>query len=339
MMAFFDKNLIERSKFCINLFGILLTVFSTSAWGHALAPSLLKIELQNNQAAQITWKEPLKQLKGQALFPQFPDNCRQTQPEYSLQSNSQTYRWQIQCEQGLVGNPIAVAGLINSKSYVLLEIAYTSGEQQTQVLNSANAQYVLPEPRSQLAIKFDYFTMGLQHLLNGFDHMLFIVGLLVLLQHSLKRLVLAFSCFTLGHTAALLLAVVANVSFYPPLVETLIMCSLIWMGIEVMSPTTQSMRYSIQRRPFVVTLVFGLIHGGGFANSLLQHLALSSDVVLNVIAFNIGIEAGQILVVFSCAGIIYLLKSQVQFRHALRTLLGYLMGGASTFWLLQLFVA
>lgn len=134
-----------------------------------------------------------------------------------------------------------------------------------------------------------FFTMGIEHILTGYDHLLFLFGLLLVLG-PIRSLIGAITAFTLAHSLTLGLAVLGVASPSPRLIEPLIALSIAYVGIE-----NWFVRDAVGR--WRVTFVFGLIHGFGFAGALREIALPRSQIPMVLFSFNLGVEAGQMAVV------------------------------------------
>ena len=161
----------------------------------------------------------------------------------------------------------------------------------------------------------DYVYLGVQHILLGYDHLLF---LLLLLFVARRSIILTITGFTLSHSLTLGLAALDYVRVSIPAVEVLIALSIIFLAAEIIRPARNTL---IWRYPFWVTTLFGLVHGFGFA-SVLKDIGLpQNDLVLGLAAFNIGVEIGQIL---------FIIVTILLFKTAMRLLSPSMRLGVTT---------
>jgi hypothetical protein len=156
---------------------------------------------------------------------------------------------------------------------------------------SADVPLVAVAPRSQLLVFMDYVALGFTHIVpGGIDHILFVLGLF-LLSTQMRPLLVQVTAFTIAHSITLALGLYGVVEVSPNIVEPLIALSIVFVAVENLMTSQLSFW-----RPFVV-FAFGLLHGLGFAGVLLE-LGLPRDqFALGLIAFNIGVEFGQLSVI------------------------------------------
>lgn len=171
------------------------------------------------------------------------------------------------------------------------------GGPATAVLQPAEPTFTAPTPaapRPAAARMGGYFRAGIAHILGGADHLLFVLGLLLLVRGA-RPLIKTITAFTLAHSLTLALAVTAAVRLPPSPVEATIALSLVLLAGELCrgegSPTLA------RRRPALLAFSFGLLHGFGFAGGLADLRVPAADLPLALGGFNLGVEAGQLLFV------------------------------------------
>lgn len=311
--------------------------FSTGASAHPMAPSLLKLQQQPDSVLEVYWKQPLRQGDRVALEPILPESCRKTdRSKQRIEATALVSTSHYHCKGGVAGKAISIANLEASNTYVLLEFIDENGFYTSNVLSSDSNRYIVAGSLSLASSLMDYSKAGFDHLMMGPDHILFVLGLLILLRDRFKALVIAFSCFTVGHTVSLGVAWYGDILLPAALTEILIVISLLWMAWEVVNKSCPGIWLSIRTQPYLLTLVFGLVHGSGFAGNLLASLHKTPHTLMSIAAFNLGIELGQLLVVLVAGISLYLFRYKVQFWQIGDQLAGYLMGGISVYWLLKL---
>ena len=176
----------------------------------------------------------------------------------------------------------------------------------------------------------DYFFLGVQHILEGWDHLAFVLGLCLIAKGwNLVKLVTGF---TLGHSLSLALATFNIIQLPSPPVEACIALSIAFMARQAFVGS--------HSRPQEVALVvaFGLLHGLGFAGILREYNLHQNDLLLGLVSFNLGVEGGQLIFV---AGVIGLLALGSKFftPENLRRVVAYLIGILGMFWTIQRLVS
>ena len=151
------------------------------------------------------------------------------------------------------------------------------------------------------------FVMGIEHILTGFDHLMFLFGV-VLVAARLRTILLAITAFTLAHSVTLGIATLGYWSPSPSLVEPAIALSIVYVGVENWFVRDASRRW-------MLTFPFGLIHGFGFAGALKEIALPTAQVPLALVSFNLGVEAGQILVLAMVLPILFWFRRRPWFAR------------------------
>lgn len=168
---------------------------------------------------------------------------------------------------------------------------------------SDNEKLYVQSTQEAAIIPFMY--LGAKHMVTGIDHMLFLTGVVLFLVR-LKDIVLIVSLFTLGHSITLIAGVLSGFSFNIYLIDALIGLSVVYKGIE-----NAGVRFKVDRR--VIVLGFGLIHGLGLASRMLDLSLSEQGLMANLLAFNAGVEIGQIIILFLVINLIAKLRSSKHF--------------------------
>jgi len=313
---------------------ILITpYFQQGTNAHPLAPSLLEITQVSQRQAEVKWKLPIQGVPGSTLSPQLPAHCTQSGVIGIQKIGTAIIRhWEVYCDSPLVGSTINVNGIAESKASVILRIFLQDGRKLSTVLTSDKSSFVIPDRNSPLAVAWSYLDLGFEHILKGLDHLLFILGLMLLVSNR-RQLLLTITAFTVGHSITLSIAVLRIVKIPQAPVEVLIALSIFILAVEL----TRDQKFAptlMHRYPWVIALAFGLLHGLGFAGALSQIGLPVGEIPLALFAFNVGIEVGQLLFV------VIILTFQVMIKYTpvpipARSVLvpTYLIGGLSVYWI------
>lgn len=279
-------------------FTALLAALWSTAHAHPLAPALLELQELESGRYAVLWRTSVTRVQGVEVLPQLPADCRALAPaQVSAEENqSLVQRWQIQCDpQGLTGQTLGITGLDRSRINVILRIETIAGGVSTTLLDGDRPTYIVPALQAEPSVFKSYLALGAEHLLLGLDHVLFVLGL-VLLVRKLRPLVVTITAFTLGHSVTLALATLGFVRVNPALTELAIAFSILVLALELVRARPDSF---IRRRPWLMASGFGLLHGLGFAGALAAVGLPQGEIPLALFAFNVGIEAGQLLLVAS----------------------------------------
>jgi hydrogenase/urease accessory protein HupE len=176
---------------------------------------------------------------------------------------------------------------------------------------------------------WSFLLAGIHHILSGYDHLVFLAGLL-LAARSLRQLLIALSAFTAAHSVSLTLVVAGGVNAPASIVEPLIAASIAWIGIE-------NLRGERRAAPWFVVFGFGLIHGFGLAGALMD-LGLGSSasrIALALLCFNAGVEAGQLAVAAALLPLVGAIKSRPAWRGRLVPACSVLIAMSGGYWLIE----
>jgi len=271
--------------------------FSSLAFAHPLAPSLLKIDITTEKTARILWKESTVNTSGVTLLPVFPAGCyKESEPTLSTVDSAVLYQWNIYCNNTLVGEGINIQGLRGVKATVLVDFGDVDGNRTSVLLAGHRTSFVVPAAITSTQLMSEYGYSGIVHLISGWDHVLFVLGLFVLLYKNTKSLLLAVTAFTVGHSVTLVVVSLAVVSINEVLVESFIALSILILALEILNPTVRWFGFSIKSHPYLLTGFFGLVHGCGFASILAEMLSNNASKLLPLVSFNVGIELGQCII-------------------------------------------
>jgi hydrogenase/urease accessory protein HupE len=233
---------------------------------------------------------------------------------------------------GLVGS-IEFPWLEGTLTHVMVEIEWRSGARLWRVVNATSPSlrvYGDAGSRGLRAIEpvvFDYTWLGIEHILTGFDHLLFVVALALLVKKG-TRLLATITAFTAAHSLSLAATVLGLVSLPSPPVEAAIALSIVLVCAECLRPAESLTR----RAPWLVAFAFGLLHGLGFASALLAVGLPERRVPIALFCFNAGVELGQ-LGVLAVVGGLGMLATRLRWERAgLVRGLVYAMGSIAAFW-------
>jgi hydrogenase/urease accessory protein HupE len=303
---------------------------------HPLSPALLEVQEYHDGRAEVRWKTSLLRLPGSRVHPSLPTHCRTlTSPIRTEELASLSTRWTVDCTpQGLVGQRIGVEGLSGAKIDALLRVTLADGRLVQRVVRSGQPFLRVPERESALDVTRDFIGLGFRHILTGSDHLLFVFGLLILVSGA-RLLVQTITAFTVGHSMTLSLAVLGFANVPSGAVEVGIALSIFLLAVELARPETAPAT-PLRRFPWAMAVLFGLLHGLGFAGALSEIGLPMGEIPLALFSFNLGIEVGQLLF----AAVVLIARSMLMTRWTQRPAWAawlpiYAMGSLATFWCLE----
>lgn len=299
-------------------------------------PALLEItETQQNWYA-VTWKVPMDGERPVAITPVLPELLERMGPAATrIIQGSAVEESSFRAENGsLVGETITIEGLTAIPIDVIVQIILEDGSQHSTILRSATPSYTVPERATKRAVAFSYWKIGTIHILEGFDHLLFVLALLLLVP-NLWMLFKTITAFTLAHSISLGLATLGVINMPPGPTEAVIALSILFLAIEIIHKH-QGRPCITERYPWAVAFAFGLFHGLGFAGALAEVGLPQQEIPLALLMFNVGVETGQILFVSAVLLLMALLKRlPIVWPEGSWRLAPYAIGSVAAFWTIQ----
>ncbi len=330
----FHENVYLTPIYLIPLFVALccICIVNTVA-AHEVRPAYLALEETSPNTYQVTWKVPIWEGQALALTPEFPEACQRVgTATYQRSDIALLEHWTLQCLVPLAGGRIAIDGLQYTFIDALLRIGAADGQTYTARLSADTPQHIVAAAGA-VAVLTTYARLGVEHILSGFDHLLFVVALLLLVRGTWV-LVKTVTAFTVAHSLTLALASLDLVYLPGPPVEAVIALSIVFVARELVKPNRQ---HGIAAQyPWVIAFAFGLLHGFGFAGAL-QAIGLpQGEVPLALFSFNVGVELGQLLVIFAAVLVRQVLR-RIQFPWLLAAsrAIAYGIGGIAAFWVIE----
>jgi len=324
------KNAHSLSYYLFTFFIALL--LSTNTWADNMRPASLTVEATNNNQFNIIWKVPAIGDKRLKLAVEFDNKTRVYRPKQAqFLANAYIETWQIQREGGLNGIHFTISGLTDTLTDVLVRLIDEDKNTTTAVLTPDNPSYTQKGKISDQATISTYIILGIEHILVGFDHLLF-VACLVFISRTKRKLLLTITGFTLAHSVTLIMAATGMVSIAIPPVEAVIALSIVFLAVEIAKNNPRSISF---KYPVLVSATFGLLHGFGFA-SVLAEIGLPKDEKITaLLCFNVGVELGQLIFITLLAFIFWMIKiiKPKIILHNFYRPISYFSGSVAMIWL------
>lgn len=313
--------------------GLAAVACARPARAHGLEPALLVLREIGPGAFQVTWKSAAQRLPGAEVRPDLPAECRSTSPIEAEDGGDRVrLRWTVDCgPEGLAGRDVGVRDLDVAKITALLRIELRDGTSRQTVLNEATPVYRVPVRPQPLDAFRDYLRLGVEHILSGPDHLLFVAGLL-LLSTGAGPLLRTVTGFTVGHSVTLSAAVLGLVRVPSRAIEVLIAASILALAVELARRPVRGASGAWIRVPWLVAAGFGLLHGFGFAGALTEAGLPADGIPAALLAFNVGIEIGQIAFVTALLALGGLLARAGLASGGARRAVVWSMGVLAAFW-------
>jgi hydrogenase/urease accessory protein HupE len=230
---------------------------------------------------------------------------------------------------------VSAAGLLSRMPWGHTHLAKVTvgGRVEEHVLRSGRDAFDVEDPPSWPAQAARFLRLGLEHIFTGYDHIAFVLGLL-LLGGTLRRLVAVVTSFTLAHSVTLAAAALDVVRLPPALVEPLIAASIVCIAAENLVELRRPSPRAAARR-WRLGFAFGLVHGFGFAGALTELHLSTAGLATALLSFNVGVEFGQATIVAAAFPLVAMLRAwPVRAPLVLRTA-SFAIGAAGIFWLAQ----
>ncbi len=236
----------------------------------------------------------------------------------------------LQCKGSLAGREIGVEGLGTTITEAVVWVSRSDGATSSHLLTPAEATFRIPSQSRPLARLTEYVPLGMKHILAGADHLLFLLLLVFTLRRP-KAVLWAETAFTLSHALSFSAAALGWIHVSKEAAEACIAASLLLLALDV---ERKGLPAPSTRAGASLALVFGLVHGLGFAGGLSELGMPSQDVGWALVGFAAGVEIGQVLFLVVALLISYLL-SRSRFYFQTTFLVAYAAGGFAAFWFIE----
>jgi hydrogenase/urease accessory protein HupE len=261
-----------------------MALLSAPARAHEM--SMAEMDVRETSPGEFFWQwsaQNDKRPMGDDLVPRFPDGCV-AGPNV------------LHCGRGGLKGALSVEGVGKRYSAALVKISWLDGGSHVYTITSAQPSVQLfgsaDDRRGRGEIARAYTILGVEHILSGIDHLLFVASLLFLVGFR-RRLIGTISAFTLAHSLTLACSAFGWITLRPPPVEASIALSIVLVASEALRE-----RDTLARRvPALVSFLFGLVHGLGFAGALKSIGLPQSHLPMALLCFNVGVEIGQLMMV------------------------------------------
>ncbi len=307
---------------------LLALLFAAPAHAHEVRPALLQLTA-DGEGYTALWKQPINAGRRLKLTPRYPDDCETTTPALSMEDGSVVERYRVSC--ALDAGLIRIDGLERTLTDVYIRVTDPEGETRAALVKPSDPVFDLSVPQPPAARA--YFGEGILHIVLGWDHLLFVLGLCLLVT---RRQVLGVATsFTLAHSLTLIVSALGLFSLPSRPVEILIAASIVLLAVEII----RKMRGQdglTARRPYLVSFGIGLIHGLGFAGALADLGLPKGDELISLVLFNIGVEAGQAAIIVAALLLGWLVwKASPKFARFGATLTTYAIGTVAAYWMIE----
>ena len=275
-------------------------VCAASATGHEVRPAYLGITETSPNVFEVLWKQPLLGDLRLPLEPVLPEHCvLAVRSVDDVRNAALIQHWTADCGPGgLPGSVIGIDGLSSTLTDVLVNIALLDGTSISALLRP-EAPYLTVDSKGRANL-LGYLTLGVEHLLFGFDHILFVIGLMFFISKPVP-LIKAITAFTIAHSITLGVAALEIVRLSQAPVEAVIALSILFLAVERLRGAEATVT---ARHTWIVAFVFGLLHGFGFAGALADIGLPKANALWALFLFNLGVEIGQLMIVAAALAVV-----------------------------------
>jgi hydrogenase/urease accessory protein HupE len=316
------------------LAGGILLVLARPAAAHELRPAYLELREEQPGVFAAVWKTPAQGDARLSLEPMFSGPTERIgQTTLRMAAGAAIEQWALRASP-LRGQTITIDGLESTMTDALARIEFADGTSWTHNFTPGAPSAIIPARQNAWEVARVYLDLGVNHILTGVDHLLFVLALLIITRGS-WRLVKTVTAFTIAHSVTLAMATLGVVHVPQKPVEAAIALSIVFVAAEIVHQRHGDPGITA-RAPWIVAFAFGLLHGLGFAGALSAIGLPEGNIPLALLFFNLGVEAGQLL--FIAAALIALRFLRIRalpWPEWTRLVPPYAIGSVAMFWVIQ----
>jgi hydrogenase/urease accessory protein HupE len=314
---------------------VALLVCAPLATAHEVRPAYLEIKETVPSHYDIIWRTPVNAGMRLPILLELPKGARNvTAPTVQELADSLLERRSIEVAGGLGGKRVDFLGLQGTITDVLVRVELLGGRSWTTIVRPSQASIEITPVQGRLSVAGAYVVEGVRHILFGPDHLLFVLGLLLIVKNR-WMLLKTITAFTVAHSLTLAVATLGFAQAPTLPLNAAIALSILFLGPEIVKVWRGESSFTI-RHPWVVAFAFGLLHGFGFASALTSAGLPSNEIPWALVSFNVGVEIGQVSFVI----LILLLERayrilEIHWPRTIALLPGYTVGSIGAFWTIQ----
>jgi hydrogenase/urease accessory protein HupE len=332
-------------KYLFGLFALLGVLLAYPVLSDELRPGYLELRQIAPDTYNLLFKIPAR---GEdlrlAIYLNLPEGTKDVgAPRASSGDGAYVERRTIRRDAGLAGHTVTIEGLSATSTDVLVRVESLDGAIQTERLSPTRTAFVVQATPAPGEVAATYLRLGVEHILFGFDHLLFVLALVILIR-DWRRVAVTVTAFTIAHSITLVAATLGFVNVPAPPVEACIALSIMLVAVEVLNARHGKPSFT-ERLPWLVAFSFGLLHGFGFAGALAEVGLPQHAIPVALLFFNIGVEVGQLIFVSAVLSLIWLSRHAASHlldaavaRRAFDRLditVAYGIGGFAAFWFIE----
>ncbi|MHA7777219.1 HupE/UreJ family protein [Roseibium sp. M-1] len=327
-------NLIRILPLLALLASFVQPLVTQTARAHDVRPAYLQIEPLAADRYTLIWRTPVLSgaplpvaldLPPQAIA--LSEARRQNMPGTTVE------RLAVEIPGGIDGERIGFIGLEGTITDVLVRIKQEDGSVSTTLVRPSRPWIDIQKKQNTLQVAGTFLIQGIEHILFGFDHLLFVAALMLIVRNWLV-LVKTITAFTIAHSITLTCATLGWIALPSGPVEIMIAFSILLVAAEILAMERGRSSLTISS-PWIVAFAFGLLHGFGFAGALQEIGLPQGDIPLALFFFNAGVEIGQLLFVGAILLVLAALKKVVRLPRRSISTAAYAIGIIASFWTIE----
>jgi hydrogenase/urease accessory protein HupE len=294
---------------------------------HGMRTAYLELTEGAGGVVLVAWKTTVADA---SVRPRLPSRCTSIAEAEPASANARTFS--LHCEGGLAGSAIAVDGLGPVLTEAVVRVVRPDGTVLSRVLIGSAATWVVPSETSWIGVSLQYVRLGVEHILEGVDHLLFLLALVLYVRRP-RTVFITETCFTISHSVTFSATALGWIHVSAPAAEAAIALSLILVALDV--GTGAPLEEAAWQGP-LIALVFGLVHGLGFAGALGAVGLPDHAVASALVGFGVGVEIGQIVfLVMVLVGLWALGHTRPLLVPRVALAGSYLVGVTGSYWLFE----
>lgn len=334
-------GMMRRSHLPLAVFLLLASLLAVpAALAHETRPAYLEIKETAPGQFSVLWRTPVLAGMRLPVVLKLPDAVRNLR-EPVVQELSDSFlerRWINAGANGLAGKRIEFTGLQLTITDVLVRMRTLDGTHSTMLVHPSQAWVEVARSQRWWEVALAYLRLGIEHIWGGIDHLLFILGLMILVKGT-RRLIATVTAFTIAHSITLAGATLGFVRVPQQPIEAAIALSIVFVANEIVN-ARQGKQDWVERWPWIVAFAFGLLHGFGFAGALNAVGLPQTAIPVALLFFNVGVEIGQLLFIAAVLSVMalgrFLIRSASMPQPAWAWRLApYSIGSLAAFWMIQ----
>jgi hypothetical protein len=314
---------------------LITVLWALPAGAHEARPGYLELNETAQGQYDVLWKQPANGEYALRMEPVFPADCALAGADNRrLLPGAMLTRFHLACQGGIEGQTITIAGLEMTLTDVLIRLHRLDGREETHLARATDTAVTMGGEGGGWARAGTYLRLGIQHIAMGIDHLLFVLGLLLIVRDR-WTLLKTISAFTVAHSLTLAAATfgIANVPGQP--LNAAIALSILFLGVEVVR-SNRGEDSLTARKPWLVAFAFGLLHGFGFATGLTAMGLPRAEIPQALLLFNVGVEIGQLAFVAIIIGLERAFRlMEITWPRPIAALPAFVVGVSGAFWTWQ----